>query len=101
MKKIALIVLLTWVFFPLANAQKYEMTFVIPKDGQPDSILYIGVYYRDQLVALDRTRIPLPANANGKRASMPCFRRMRRKVSLISQSTVANVSPSTSPRKWR
>ena len=57
MKKIALIVLLTWVFFPLANAQKYEMTFVIPKDGQPDSILYIGVYYRDQLVALDSTQV--------------------------------------------
>ena len=53
MKRIAIIALLTWAFLPLANAQKYEMTFVIPKEGQPDSILYIGQHYRDHFVVLD------------------------------------------------
>ena len=57
MKKQLIIALLIWAFVPLANAQKYEMKFVTPKDGQHDSMLYIGQHYRDHFIILDSTRI--------------------------------------------
>ena len=57
MKRAIVIALLTWALMPLTNAQKYEMTFVIPMRSQTDSVLYIGQHYRDQFRILDSARV--------------------------------------------
>ena len=57
MRRIAIIALLALVSIPFANAQKYEMTFVIPKEGQPDSVLYIGQHFRDQFIVMDSAKV--------------------------------------------
>ncbi len=63
MKRLIVIALLTWALAPMASAQKYEMTFVIPQGGEKDSVLYIGQHYRDQFKILDSTRVK--KNAKG------------------------------------
>ena len=53
MKKTLLSLLLLAVLVPVAQAQKYEMKFVIPNAGQTDSVMYIGQHFRDGFVTLD------------------------------------------------
>ena len=56
-KHISIIILLLTLFIPRVEAQKYEMTFVIPKEGQPDSVLYIGLHFRDQFIVMDSAKV--------------------------------------------
>ena len=57
MKKLIVIALLALALVPAASAQRYEMTFVVPKGGERDSVLYIGQHYRDQFRILDSARV--------------------------------------------
>ena len=69
MKKLIIIALLIWAAIPMANAQKYEMKFVISKAGEPDSMLYIGQHYRDQFKVLDSTRVVRKTSAGDNTAT--------------------------------
>lgn len=53
MKKSILSLLLLSIVMPVAWGQKYSLSFVVPKAGQKDSVLYLGQHFRDGFVTLD------------------------------------------------
>ena len=56
MKKIFVSLSLIALLTPAVWGQKYKMTFVVPKAGPKDTMMYIGQHYRDEFVILDSTR---------------------------------------------
>lgn len=56
MKKIFVSLSLIALLIPAVWGQKYKMTFVVPKAGPKDTMMYIGQHYRDEFVILDSTR---------------------------------------------
>ena len=40
-----------------AQAQKYEIKFILPDDSYADSLFYIGQHYRDNLTPIDSARV--------------------------------------------
>lgn len=56
MKKTLLSLLLLLLLTPVFG-QKYKMTFVVPKDKQNDSVLYMGQHYRDGFITMDSATV--------------------------------------------
>ena len=57
MKKYIFASLLLLVSLPMASAQKYSISFVLPADEKQDSMLYIGQHYRDHIIIMDSTNV--------------------------------------------